>query len=97
MASRSACRTHRCLEPMALPQELLRCAELEQRRSLIAVGQIVWGSNIGFEASPAGYGDSVRSNRELVIAGEPVKDRSAANLVVGEIGHPWGVGLGLGR
>jgi hypothetical protein len=42
-------------------------------------------------------GTCVRSNGELVLAGEPAKDRSAADLVVGEIDHAWGMGLGLGR
>jgi hypothetical protein len=33
----------------------------------------------------------------LVIAGESVKDRSAPNLVAGQVDPVWGLGFGLGR
>jgi hypothetical protein len=33
---------------------------------------------------------------ELIFAGEPVEDGSAADLVVGEVDRLWGMGLGLG-
>jgi hypothetical protein len=35
--------------------------------------------------------------RSEILAGEPVEDRSAADLVVGEVDQVWGMGLGLGR
>ena len=31
------------------------------------------------------------------LAGEPAEDRSAANLVVDQVDHLWGLGFGLGR
>ncbi len=37
------------------------------------------------------------SCRDLILAGEPVEDRSAVNPVVDEVDHVWGLGLGLGR
>ena len=40
---------------------------------------------------------SVRSCTDLVLAGEPVENRSATNLVVGEVDRFWGLGFGLGR
>lgn len=33
----------------------------------------------------------------MVLAGKSVEDRSAANLVTGQVDHVWGLGLGLGR
>jgi len=46
---------------------------------------------------PAGYGCPFRSRCDLILAGEPVEDRSTANLVVGQVDHLRGLGLGLGR
>jgi hypothetical protein len=37
------------------------------------------------------------SCRDLILAGEPIKDRSAVNLAVDEVDHVRGLGLGLGR
>ena len=34
---------------------------------------------------------------ELILAGEPAEDRSAADLVVGEVDHIRRLGLGLNR
>jgi hypothetical protein len=34
---------------------------------------------------------------EVILAGEPAEDRSAAYLVVGEVDHGWGMGFGLDR
>jgi hypothetical protein len=39
----------------------------------------------------------VRSCCDLVLASEPVEDRSAAHVVVGEVDHWWGLSFGLGR
>jgi hypothetical protein len=39
----------------------------------------------------------VRSCGEVILAGKPVKDRSVAHLVVGEVDHGWGRGFGLDR
>ena len=39
----------------------------------------------------------IRSCCDLILAGEPIEDRSAANLVVGQVDHVWWLGLGLGR
>ena len=39
----------------------------------------------------------VRSCCDLILAGEPVEDRSAADLVVGEVGRWWGLGIGLSQ
>jgi len=39
----------------------------------------------------------IRSCCDLVLAGEPVEDRSAAHGVVGEVDRWWGLGFGLGR
>ncbi len=33
----------------------------------------------------------------VVLAGESVEDRSAPNLVAGQVDPVWGLGLGLGR
>ena len=43
------------------------------------------------------FGFRVRSCCDLILAGEPVEDRSAANLIVGQVDHWWWLGLGLGR
>jgi hypothetical protein len=42
-------------------------------------------------------GASVGSCGDLILAGEPVEDRSAADLMVGEVDHLWRLGFGLGR
>ena len=42
-------------------------------------------------------GARIRSCCDLVLAGKSVEDRSAANLVPGQVDHVWGLGLGLGR
>jgi hypothetical protein len=42
-------------------------------------------------------GARFRSCCDLILAGKSVEDGSAANLVVGEVDHWWGLGLGLGR
>jgi hypothetical protein len=57
----------------------------------------LWGPNIGFWVRPAGYGCSCRSCGDLVLAGKSVEDRSAVNLVTGQVDHVWRFGLGLGR
>jgi hypothetical protein len=42
-----------------------------------------------------GFSGLVRSCCEVVLVGKPVKDRSAAHLVVGEVDHARGLGLCL--
>lgn len=42
-------------------------------------------------------GGPVASCCELMFAGEPVEDGSAADLVVGEVDRLWGMGLSLDR
>jgi hypothetical protein len=44
-----------------------------------------------------GFTGLVRSCCDRVLGGEPVEDRSAAHVVVGEVDHWWGLGFGLGR
>ena len=59
---------------------------------------ILWGSNIGSWGLTCRFtGACVRSCCDLVLAGKSVEDRSAANLVTGQVDHVWGSGLGLGR
>jgi hypothetical protein len=41
-----------------------------------------------------GFSGVVRSCCELVLAGEPVEDRPAEDLVVGEVDHVWRLGFG---
>jgi hypothetical protein len=43
------------------------------------------------------YDCPVGSCCELVLAGEPAEDWLAADLVVDEVDHLWGMGLGLDR
>jgi hypothetical protein len=40
-------------------------------------------------------GTRIRSCCDLILTGEPAEDRSAANLVVGQVDHVWWLGLGL--
>ena len=59
---------------------------------------ILWGSNIGLWGLACTFmGARVRSCCDVVLAGKSVEDWSAANLVAGQVGHVWGLGLGLGR
>lgn len=45
-----------------------------------------------------GFGAArVGSCGDLILAGEPAKDRSAADLMVGEVDHLWRLSFGLGR
>jgi hypothetical protein len=57
----------------------------------------LWGSNIGFGLDQQVYGCSCRSCCDVVLAGKSVKDRSAVNLVIGQVDPVWGLGIGLGR
>ena len=59
---------------------------------------ILWGSNIGLWGLACTFmGARVRSCCDVVLAGKSVEDWSAANLVAGQVGHVWGLDLGLGR
>jgi hypothetical protein len=42
-------------------------------------------------------GAHIRSYCDLILAGEPVEDRSTVNLVVGQVDHLRELSLGLGR
>jgi hypothetical protein len=55
------------------------------RQLMLRPREIQWGSNIGFWTWSAGYGCPFRSRCDLILAGEPVEDRSTANLVVGQV------------
>jgi hypothetical protein len=52
----------------------------------------LWGSNTGWWGWPVGSG-LVRSCCDLVLADESTQDRSAANLVIGEVDHWWWLGF----
>jgi hypothetical protein len=58
------------------------------------VRTMVWGSNIGLWLD-LGFRITGGSCGDLIFAGEPVKDRSAVDLVVGEIDRVWWLGVGL--
>ena len=58
----------------------------------------LWGSNIGFSGLTSRFtGARVRSCCDVVLAGKSVKDRSAVNLVIGQVDPVWGLGIGLCR
>jgi hypothetical protein len=62
----------------------------------VRFSRILWGLNIGLWACPASFGCPVGSCCDLLLAGEPVEDRSTANVVADEVDHVWWLGVGLG-
>lgn len=67
--------------------------EIRSRRKRIPS---LWGSNIGVWLDLV-FRVTGGSCSDPILAGEPVKDRSAVDLVVGEIDRVWWLGVGLGR
>ena len=59
---------------------------------------LLWGLEYRRPGLACGFsGFRFGSCCDLILAGEPVEDRSAVQLVAGQVDHAWGTGFGLGR
>jgi hypothetical protein len=53
---------------------------------------ILWGLIPDCEFDPRALGGRLGHVGDLILAGEPIEDRSVANLVIDEVDHVWWLG-----